>query len=258
LRRRIFACVVAFASAAARAAAQEIPLQVADPTPRPVLVRFETSSDPAQVGQSFGPAWPATWSVSAGVGRVEVSAETHAQARAAGEGLGYAPVPGSFSPIVVEIDLATLEATSEPTGGELVNPPLGFGFATRALDTTATGGFIGPDLGNLHCTSQQQIDDLCPSVPFLCGKTCTIVPGEPFDPASGKLHLVGSESQQGCDGSLCSGPFEVFARSGDLRLVEVAAAPLPAASPPLRAALAMLLAASGGALALRCRRAATS
>jgi hypothetical protein len=253
LPRASLAWIAVSVSAAASAAAQEIPLQIVDATPRAILVRFEQSIDPASVGQTFGPAWPAAWSVSAGVGRVELSAETHGLARSAGEGLGFAPVPGSFAPIAIEIDLATLEATSEPTGGALTSGPLSLGFATRALASAATAGFIAPDAGEFFCTSQQQIDDLCPIIPFLCGKTCTVVPGEPFDPVTGMLNLVGSESQQGCDGGLCSGPFERFARTGDLLLVELSAPGVPAASRPLRAGLVLLLA-TLGALALRKRR----
>ncbi|TFG92738.1 MAG: hypothetical protein E4H11_09075 [Myxococcales bacterium] len=246
----ISACV---ALAGVDAPAQEIPLQVLDSTPRQVLVRFEQSIDPAAVGQVFGASWPASWSVSAGVGRVDVSAETHGLARAAGEGLGFAPVPGSFAPIAIEIDLATLEATSEPTSGSLAGGQFFLGFATRALDTRATAGFIGPNVGALLCSSQQQIDDACPSIPFLCGLTCTLVTGAPYDPLTGTLHLVGSESKQSCDGAQCQGPIEVFATTGDLLLVEVAVG-VPAASAPLRIGLALWVA-TLGAIALRRARA---
>jgi hypothetical protein len=243
----VLACV-----AAPGASAQEVALRVFDPTPRPIWIHFETSGHPALVGVSFGPAWPATYSVSGGVGRVEVSAEAHGLARAALEGLDFAPVPGTFAPMVIEIDLATLEATSEPTAGalEAPSPPLTFNFSTRALDTTATAGFLGPDTGPLYCTSQQQVDDQCLINPFFCGKTCTLVPGAPFDPATGRINLVGSEEQFGCDGpSVCFGPFEMLARTGDLRLGETPAG-VPAASRSGRGALAVLLAASA-ALALR-------
>jgi hypothetical protein len=237
------------ALAACEAHAQEIPLVITDSRPRAILVRFEQSLDPATVGASFGPAWPASWSVSAGVGRVELSAETHGLARADGEGLGLAPVPGTFAPIAIEIDLATLEATSVPTSGSLAGGQLFLGFATNALDTQATAGFIGPNAGALLCSSQQQIDDACPSIPFLCGKTCTLVTGAPYDPISGMLHLVGSESKQSCDGAQCQGPLAVFATTGDLRLQEVAES-VPVASTSLRLGLALLVA-SLGALALR-------
>jgi hypothetical protein len=242
---RCFAWIAAFAAiAACEAHAQKIPLEVGDPTPRAILVRFEQSIDPATVATSFGPAWSASWSVSAGVGRVELSAETHGLARAAGEGLGLAPVPGSFSPIVIEIDLATLEATSEPTSGSLAGGQFFLGFATNELDTQATAGFIGPNAGALLCTSQQQIDDACPSIPFLCGKTCTLVSGAPYDPNAGTLHLVGSESKQSCDGAVCQGPLAVFAATGDLLLLDVATS-VPAASTPLRLGLALLVATLG-------------
>jgi len=238
----------------ASAAAQETPLQILDPTSRGVLVRFEESIDPAAVGQVFGEAWPAQWSVVGGVGRVELSAELHGLARAALEGLGLAPVPGSFAPLVVEIDLATLEATSEPTSGTLVSGPLSLSFATEAQGSSAQAGFIGPNLGALFCTSQQQVDDLCQIIPLFCGKTCTLVPGAPFDPDTGTLNVVGWESKETCDGAVCQGPVSVFATTGDLLLLEDVAVEVPSASLPLRIGLALLLVALA-ARALRVRRA---
>src|SRR5262245_23455011 len=245
-----FVAGLALACAAAPAArAVEVPLQIGDPTPRAVQVSFENSPALSAVGQSFGPAWPGTWSVSGGVGRVALSADVHGQARAAKEGLAFAP--SGFAPFVVEIDLATLEATSPTTSGQLANPPLAMSFVTSPLATTATGGFITTT--ELFCTSQAQVDALCPIVPFLCGQTCVLVPGAPYDPATGKLHLVGPEQVQGCDGGVCSGPFVNFARTGALELTEPPIPGGPAASERGRAALALLLALSAVA-ALRRRQ----
>lgn len=244
MRPRALAGLCALACAAAPgASAQEIPLRVFDAAPRPIWFHYENSIDLASVGQSFGPAWPASYSVSGGVGRVEVSAETHAAARAALQGPGFSPVSGTFAPFAIEIDLATLEATSEPTTGVVEDFPFTFSFSTRALDTTAPAGFIGPDVGPLFCTSQQQVDDACPIFPVLCGQTCTLVPGAAFDPATGRINLVGSEEQLGCDAGTCFGPFENFAHTGDLKLGETAV-PVPAASLLGRVALALLLAAT--------------
>ncbi len=232
----IAACLVA-----APAGAQVVPLDVDDPTPRAILVQFEESLDLSVVGESFGPAWPGTWSVSGNIGRIDITAETHEQIR----DTAFLPsVPGTFSPIVVEIDLTMLEATSQPTGGASSNGTQGASFSTRALDTTALAGFIGPDTGPLFCTSQQQVDDLCAFIPLFCGKVCTIVPGSAYDEASGKINLVGSVEEQSCDGAVCSGPFELFAGTGDMRLLENSAPGVPAASPFARWALAFLLTAS--------------
>jgi hypothetical protein len=252
MRRSELVAALTLASAAAPAAsAVEIPLQVGDPTPRAVWVRFENSLALSAVGQSFGPAWPGTWAVSGGVGRIELSAEVHGQARSDQAGLGM--LPGTFEPFAVEIDLATLEATSQATSGALANPPLAMSFATSPLDTTATGGFVTTT--ELFCTSQAQVDALCPIVPLLCGQTCVLVPGSRYDPDTGKLHLVGPEQVQGCDGGVCFGPFVNFARTGDLQLTETPIPGVPAASAPGRTALGLLLAASAIAALRRRRRA---
>jgi hypothetical protein len=253
MHSRGLAAGIALAWAAAPAAqAVEIPLRVQDATPRAVWVRFESSFDLSAVGQSFGPAWPATWSVSGGIGRVEISASAYGEARAQQEGLGFVSIYSE--PFVVEIDLATLEATSLANYGALENEPLSMSFDTRPLDTTATAGFV--TTMPLYCTSQADIALYCQFDPSLCDETCQIVPGAPYDPASGKLNLVGREDVQGCDGGFpCFGPFPYFARVGDLQLTETYVPSVPAASAPGRVALALLLAASAAA-ALRARRAA--
>lgn len=231
--------------ALAAAAAAE-PLDVNDPMPRDVLVQLESSSDPAAVGQSFGPALPATYSASGGVGAFVIPVETHEAMRAF-----LPPVPGSFTPITIQIDLATHAASSQPAGGAMADGPITFSFSLSALSTAATAGFVGPNFSPpLLCTSQQQIDDLCPVFPPICGKTCIFVSGSAYDPGTGKVNLVGGESQSGCDGAVCQGPFTLFSTAGDLRLLEaneVPALPWPA---PALVALAM---AAFAACALRMR-----
>jgi len=123
------------------------------------------------------------------------------------------------------------------------------GFTQQALGTTTTGGYAGPTVPPLFCTSQAQIDMFCMFVPSFCGQTCTIVPGNAYDPGSGKVNLVGRETQNGCDGSFCQGPFDMFTQRGDLRLTEAAEVPaLPGLAP---IALLGLLAAGGRALRKR-------
>ena len=109
----IAACLVA-----APAGAQVIPLDVEDLAPRAILVQFEESLDYSIVGESFGPSWPGSWSVSGNVGRIDITAETHEQIR---DSFFLPSVPGTFLPIVIEIDLTTLDATSQPTGGIFSN-----------------------------------------------------------------------------------------------------------------------------------------
>jgi hypothetical protein len=226
------------------------PLDLNDPTPRSVLFQVESSTNPATVGQSYGPSLPATYSASGGTGTLVIPVESHEALRG-----GLTPVPGTFTPIVIQIDLATLAATSQPAGGQASDGQLSFSFSLRALTTNGTVGFVGPNFTPpLVCTSQQQIDEFCQFFPPICGKTCIQVAGSPFDPGSGKVNLVGGEDQSGCDGTVCQGPFTVITLLGDLRLLEANQVPsLPWTAAPL---LALgLLAASAIALFRRPTRA---
>ena len=194
----------------------QTPLDLLDPTPRSITVRVENSSDLAVVGASFGPPFPATYSASGNTGTLVISAETHEQMRA-----GFPePVPSSFTPIVIEFDLTTFSASSLPASGAHASGPISSSFTQGVLDTAAVAGFIGPDVPPLYCTSQAEVDSLCMIVPLLCDQVCTIVPGANYNPLTGQLNMVGSESRSGCDGAMCSGPFSFFASQGDLRITE--------------------------------------
>jgi hypothetical protein len=195
------------------------PFDLFNPVARDVLVYLETSSDLAIVGQTFGPGLPATYSASGNIGTLVIPPESH-ELMAADL---FTPVPGSYTPVIVEFDLTTFEATTQPASGANASGPISEGFSQRALDTTALGGFIGPTAPPLFCTSQSQVDTLCSLVPSLCGQTCTIVPGNAYDPVTGLVNLIGIESVSGCDGSICSGPFDYFAARGDLMLTEAPA-----------------------------------
>ena len=97
-------------------AAAGVALDVHDPAPRSVFFEVEISSAPNGVGQVFGNADPAAWSASGNIGTLTISAATHESMRSGG---GWTPVPGSFDPIVIQIDLTTLEATSTPASGAI-------------------------------------------------------------------------------------------------------------------------------------------
>jgi hypothetical protein len=202
------------------------PLDVSDPTPRTVLVQVETSTNFAIVGQTFGPAFPASYAVSGNIATLTITAETHEQMR---DGSFYMAVPGTFSPLVIEIDRTTLEATSEPAYGVLdVGFPISF--TQQTLGTTTLGGFVGPGVGPLFCTSQQAIDDACQLWGQFCGLTCTLVPGDAYDPGSGRANLIGIETQTGCHGPCQT--FDYFTPQGDLRLTEAVQIPaLPGLAP---------------------------
>jgi hypothetical protein len=217
-----------------------VPLRVDDATPRPVYIQVENSSNLASVGQSFGPAFPATYSAAGGVGTLTVDPQTFSQF----EPIAIPPVPGSFTSFVIQIDLATKHASSQPASGGYAGGGQSQSFTLHPLASAAILGFTQPGIPPLACVSQQQVDDWCTIVPIFCGKTCTLVPGSAYDPASGELNLVGSESVSGCDGGFCQGPFEFFSGRGDLRLTEDFVPPVPALSPSGAIALALALATS--------------
>ena len=245
LLQTTFAALLFAAATGARAG---VPLRVEDGGARTVFVEVESSSDLATVGQSYGPPFPAAYSASNGLGTLVISAETHAAMRA-----GFLePVPGSFTPIAIEIDLATRVATSQSASGALASGQLSMSFTQNPLASDAVLGFVGPDIGPIPCASQQQVDDLCAITPLFCGKTCTLVPGAGYDPASGKLNLVGTETQSGCDGGVCGGPFELFTGRGDLRLSE--APPVPTLGPSALALLAAAMLAVGAWASRAARR----
>jgi hypothetical protein len=241
--RSLWLAVVALAPVHAFAQA---PLDPGNLATRQVSVQLENSPGLATVGQSFGPAVPATYFVSGGVGTLVIPIASHEEMR---EGSFWEAVPGSFSEYVIQIDLATLHATSvPPTTGAMESNELNMSFSQDVITSNATAGFVGPSgIGTLLCTSQAQVDLWCLTVhPIFCGKTCTLVSGSAYDPGSGKLNMVGGTTEQGCDGGICNGPFIFFSPYGDLRLLDgppgVPALPWPAAL-----ALALGLAAAAAA-----------
>jgi hypothetical protein len=194
------------------------PLHLNDPTPRDVLVQVENSGNPGVVGQSFAPPVPATYSASGGTGTLVIPIESHQALRMSP---AIPPVPGSFTPFVISIDLATGAATSQPASGAHAGGGQTFSFTTNALATSGPAGFM-PSQAQVFCTS---------------GAGCTLVPGAPYDPLTGEINLVGSEVQEGCDGSFCIPPVTFFSRQGDLRLSE---APVVPALPGLAGAVLFL------------------
>jgi hypothetical protein len=242
--------VLGFASSTLDAGAS-VPLRILDTPARQVFVEIESSSNIDTVGQSYaGPAYPATYSATGSVGTLVISAATHESMYA-----GYypAPVPGSFTPIVIEIDLATRHATSQVASGGFLSGQVSGGFTQGVLQSNAVVGVIVSGVPPFTCASQAQVDFLCTIAPQFCGKTCSLVSGSAYDPATGKVNLVGSRTESGCDGGICQGPFTYFTSRGDLRLSEpFFPPPVPALTPSatallLGAILAVALAASSRA-----------
>jgi hypothetical protein len=209
-----------------------------------VFVEVENSSELSTVGVSFGPLHSASYSASGNVGTLVIPAESHEDMR---EGF-LTPIPGTFTPIVIDIDLTTLAAISQAASGALQSGPISMAFTQNPLGTGDTAGYIsGGDIPSpIFCTSQQEVDDACLVVPAFCGATCVLVAGGPYDAATGKINLVGSEEQQGCDGGMCFGPFLLFTGQGDLRLTEALAEEVPTLGPGALLVLGLLLAVTAG------------
>jgi hypothetical protein len=231
--------LVALALLAQRGAAE--PLDPFDPTPRAIQVELENSTDVGVVGVSYGPPAAASYSVSGGIGTVVIPVASHEQLRTQ----GLPPIPGSFTPVVIQIDLGDLGASSQTASGAFQSGGLLAGFTQNPLGSDTLAGHASSESVPIFCTSQAQIDQLCQIVPSFCGLTCEIVPGAAYDPATGKLNLVGSEDVQGCDGSICFGPFTYFSQHGDLRLTEAPAPQVPALPAPALALLAASLLPAG-------------
>ena len=237
--------VAALVCAHASASLAMTPLDVQDPTPRPVLVEWENSTDLSAVGVSYAPPVGASYSASGNVGTLVIPIPSHETMRA----VGLVPLPGTFSAVTIEIDLTTLEVTSQTANGTLttVDETYGVAFTQNPLTSNGTAGHVageGIPLP-LFCTSQADVDALCATNPVFCSGTCQLVAGAAYEESSGEVNMVGTEDQLQCFGG-CSGPFVVFSQYGDLRFSEMTAS-VPSVGP---IALLML----GGAAIASARR----
>lgn len=223
------------------AAAWSEPLNLFDPTPRTVYVQFETSTDPAAIGQTYSAPYEATYSVAGNIGTVMLSGSTYESAIETRD-LDYFDaltawtlVDGSASDFTLEIDLTTLEATAQTVTYD-VTVPFPFpqiGTVTRDLGTSTTAGYAFlPEY---------------PGFPFFCD-TCLLVPGAAYNPATGEINAVGSDNLVSPDVDLTS-----FARAGDMRLSEASGFPLPGLAPTSLLALAVALGGLAGALTRNAR-----
>ncbi len=185
-------------------AAADTPFDVTNLTARGILVQVdEDVTDYSAIGSMFGTAVEGTWISNGTIGVVTVSGSVV-------ENListvfdGVTVVPGSFTDYQIVIDLATLEVTNASISGQIDVPILGTQAFTQTASSTTLAGFELASIFGLEypafCTS---------------GTGCTIVPGLPYDPATGQLNAVGEIDTL----------FQVFTPFGDLRLTEVPAEP---------------------------------
>jgi hypothetical protein len=241
VRIRIAAALcLALALGATRAVGE--PLDPFDATPRPIRVELETSTNLDVVGATFGAPVDASYAVSGGIGTITIPIASHEQMRDNG---GLPPVPGTYTPLVIHIDLSDLSASSESASGTVGVGSLFQSFLMHPLGSDTLAGHFSNQNTPLFCTSQADVDAACQQTPSLCGQTCVIVPGAAYDPVTGKLNMVGAETISGCDGSLCIGPFVFFSQHGDLRFTEAPAPVIPALGASASALLAACLLIAG-------------
>ncbi len=85
------------------------------------------------------------FAASGGTGTLVIPIESHQALRMSP---AIPPVPGSFTPFVISIDLATGAATSQPTsGGSIIGPGQAAVFVQQALGTGTLAGFRLESLG---------------------------------------------------------------------------------------------------------------
>ena len=124
-------------------AASAAPLDVLDPTPRPIWVQFETSANPGVVGVAYSAAFPGFYSASGNVGTVSVSGPVYEAYLTSVGGINHLPVvPGTFSSFVLSIDRTTLHATAASPQGQLVAPAGPNAFVSRGFSSSAPAGFV--------------------------------------------------------------------------------------------------------------------
>jgi hypothetical protein len=177
-------------SVSADPAATLQPMDLRDPRPRAISVRFETSPPerPDQLATTYTDSLPAWLEPDEARGRVRVTIE----GRDIETGFLYRrrPVPGSFSDYVWVFDAVTGDVVSAQLSGTLMRRlevgPFGQDVATPfavALSTLARAGFEPPRtvFGQLvfeHCARD--------------AKGCTLVAARRYDPRSGYVNAVGA------------------------------------------------------------------
>lgn len=191
-------------------AALAAPLDLSDPTPRTVQIEFdEDTTDIGAIGSLYGPPLEASYASDGVTATITVpGAALEALVDAVFVGTATA-IPGSFSNYVLEIDVATGDVLSANVAGDIDVILLGTLGLTQTAASTIVGGY-------------EYIDFFGFLIPEFCtgGAACTLVPGLPFDAATGAANAVGSITT--------SSPLipVLFSPFGDVRLSEQ---PAPAA-----------------------------
>jgi hypothetical protein len=176
------------------------PLNLADPTPRQIRVEVDQElHDYAAIGGAYSLPIPASFASDGTTATITVGGSAAAAFVEDYFNGAIGTVPGSFSDYVITIDVASGAVTSAHVSGILDTVVGNVPFDQTASSDAVAGFTIFPFAGfdfPLFCDS---------------GAECTIVPGAPYDPATGKANAVGI---------IVTSVFNTFTPFGDIRLIE--------------------------------------
>jgi hypothetical protein len=217
-----------------------LPFDITDPTERDVLIDIELSENPeilggdpnARFGSELGvEQLRGRWTSDGTTGTIHVPGaqmEAFLLAAFGPTGVipeGLIPVPGSFSDLVVTVDIATGNA-ADPVSGIL--DPLGDKEGEFLQEVNTTGGPYSSGLGSIpgSVTGFDTVSSFGGNLDLFCtdqfsqlgGSACGLgplgsafVPSSPYDPSTGLVNMTGP---------LTLGTSVVFSTLGDARLLE--------------------------------------
>jgi PEP-CTERM motif len=210
-----------------------IPFDVTNATVRPVQLWTDIDEDPGVVHGTMVPVALGAWGVSGQTGTVTVPVATM-EALVVGD--GSTSVPGSVTPLTIEINLATLVVQRITFSGRLTGTVLGdvdFEYVLQSNPgpwTLPSGVVVPGALGGFspvfNVGPVPQIDGFTSELFPAPGVPYTIVPTENYDPSTGLFNAVGPNRAVT---SVAGTVFFFDQAFGDLRLTEVErAVPEPA------------------------------
>lgn len=200
LVRRAGTMLLAAATMVATSTAIAGPLDLTDPTPRQIRVEVDQElHDYAAIGGAYSLPIAAAFTSDGTTATITVDGSAAAAFVDDFFNGAVGTVPGSFSDYVITIDVATGTVTSAHVAGTLDTVLGNVPFEQTAASTALAGFEIFPFMGfdfPLFCTS---------------GTSCTLVPGAPYDPVTGRANAVGI---------IVTSVFNTFTPFGDVRLSE--------------------------------------
>lgn len=186
---------------APRAAAA--PLDLDDPTPRPVDVEFDQESDDFTAqGGSYSTPLRGSFESDGNIAYVTISGPDLAVKIDQLLGGILTTLPETFSDYVIAIEVATRAVLAADASGT-IHTDFGDFDVTQIASSAEVAGFRLADIFGYE-------------LPAFCmsGALCTIVPGAPYDPATGRMNAVGV---------ITGAVVDFFTPFGDIRLREAEA-----------------------------------